>query len=74
MADYTLTNGHGTDIRENADEHQAFVDLSLSTLTEAEELQAGDAMVLQRSTNTPQKVTMANLLGSPIALNTSYVY
>jgi hypothetical protein len=73
MADYTLVNGAGTVVTEDETEREASTNLDVSTLTEAEEIQDNDYLILQRSTNTPQKVKKSELVNKAV-LNYSYMY
>jgi hypothetical protein len=63
MADYTLTNGKGTSIREDAGEQEGYVDLDINGLSEEATPADTDHLVLQRGSNDPLKVLIGKLRG-----------
>ena len=74
MADFTLTDGKATTVREDAVASEAHVDLDINGLTAQSTLQSTDQVVMQRGSNDPQKVSLADLQGGAFALNMSYLF
>jgi hypothetical protein len=61
MADYTLQDGRGTSVREDAGEQEGYVDVDINGLSAAGDVQDTDNVVVQRGSNNPQKATKAQL-------------
>lgn len=62
MADYTLTHGKGTAVREDAGAQEGYVDLDIHGLTIETSPADSDHLVLQRGSSDPRKVTVEKLL------------
>jgi hypothetical protein len=61
MADYTLQDGKGTSVREDAGQQEGYVDLDINGLSALTPLQASDQVAIQRGSNNPQKSTLTTL-------------
>ena len=58
MANYTLTSGKGTALREQTDPNQAFIDLDIDGLGSGDGVTDGDMIALQNGTNDLIKVEL----------------
>jgi hypothetical protein len=63
MADYTLTNGKGTAVREDAGAQEGYVDLDINSLIEEATPIDTDHLALQRGSDDPRKVPLGKVRG-----------